>query len=212
MGRKNERQTAVCLCLYTKETRMRTIFLDIETADWFDSPRLVHLPRDEQVHHLPFGLAVTITSTRISQRWDNAKTLLNYLDGARIVTWNGDAFDIPIIERIAGRFGYGIQSLDLFSVIRTETNRWYSLEQVAIVNGMGKKTGSGMQAAKWIASGEQELIEQAYAYCEADVRLLLRIAERMHTTGIRLPARPKRDETADLNIRFNGQGWEVREC
>lgn len=191
---------------------MRTVFLDIETADWFDSPRLMHLPRDEQVNHLPFGLAVTITSDRHVLRWSDAKALLKYLDLSNVVTWNGDAFDIPIVERTAGRLGYGIQSLDLFAAIRDATGRWYSLKSISVDNGLGEKTGAGGQAAKWIASGEPGLIERAYAYCEQDVYLLIRIAERLHTTGLSLPARPHRDEANDLHVRYNGRGLEVREC
>jgi len=191
---------------------MKTIFLDIETADWFNSPRLLHLPPHEQVNHMPFGLAVTMTSDRTIHHWDNAKALLNYLDMATVITWNGDAFDLPIVERTAGRQGYGIQSLDLSAAIRDTTGRRYRLERVAVANGLGKKTGADEQVAKWIASGEQELITQAYASCEQNVRLLIRIAERLHTTGITLPARPHRDEPTDLHMRYDGSGWEVRPC
>lgn len=89
-----------------------------------------------------------------------------------LITYNGDHFDIPLLNKYYKKDGQGdlgsIRSLDLLKEIRNSYGRRMKLDQIAEGTfGIGK-SGNGLEAVAWWRSGE---IEKIRKYCLDDVRI-----------------------------------------
>lgn len=95
-------------------------------------------------------------------------------EGARLITKNGAAFDIPFIMARCS-------CLDIdppFDIIRMPhfdihyiTKRFISLDDNASLYALPNKSGHGLKAISWFRSGEYDKIAE---YCMDDVVLTLR--------------------------------------
>jgi len=88
------------------------------------------------------------------------------------ITYNGDHFDIPLLNKYYKKAGRGdltkIRSLDILKEIRNAYGRRMKLDQVAQGTfGIGK-SGNGLEAIVWWRKGE---IDKIIAYCKDDVKL-----------------------------------------
>lgn len=199
---------------------MAEIYLDVETTSWFDSPEIKRLPRAEQVLAMRFGLAVTFDEEHRWRIWlaGEEAALWDALQGHRVVGWNSEAFDLPVVRHHAARTRPELAeapypaSLDPFAVVRALCNRWYSLDLVAQVNLGRGKTGHGRDAAEDILSGDPLRVARAAFYCRDDVELTLELAQIL-LDGERLlfPARPERSETTSfaLTLGSDGESWSL---
>jgi hypothetical protein len=204
-----------------------TIYLDLETLDFFNDPAIAPLPRWRQHAALRFGLATTyVDNGRDAQgqedagwaTWwpDRIKALWLHVcqSSGPIVTWNGDEFDIPYLIVQAVRTGITTdpwqqlpESLDLMALIRRESKRlegkerWYKLDVIAYHNLGRSKISSGDEAAAWLRSGDPELIQKAADYCRDDVQLIIDLHQRLLAgEPLICPARPDRREYTELKI------------
>jgi uncharacterized protein YprB with RNaseH-like and TPR domain len=85
-----------------------------------------------------------------------------------LVSWNGDHFDIPILNKYYPGDLTKIKSLDLMREVRNVLGRRLKLDSVAEATlGVGK-SGHGLQAIEWWAKGE---IDKLVKYCIDDVRI-----------------------------------------
>jgi hypothetical protein len=184
----------------------KTVYLDIETFHWFDSPEIARLPsRELQLLALEFGCAVTydLDQEEYLEWWTgDADRLVNYLRNYNLVAgWNIASFDLPIVLF----YGSGNPNhyptthvYDLFDLIRKATNRWYKLDLIAQTNLGQAKTADGKQAAMWLhewRNGEHRdpsLFQQALDYCRNDVRLEMELGELARRgLPLTLPGLPK---------------------
>ena len=90
----------------------------------------------------------------------------------QFITFNGDHFDIPLLNKYYKKAGRGdlskIRSLDLLKEIKNSYGRRMKLDQIAEGTfGIGK-SGNGLEAVAWWRSGE---IEKIRKYCLDDVRI-----------------------------------------
>jgi hypothetical protein len=195
-----------------------TIYLDVEVLDFFNDPEIAPLPRWRQHAALRFGLATTYDSANgFTTYWpDDIGALWHALCTipGPIVTWNGDAFDIPYLIVQAVRMGITRDpwqelpdSLDLMALIQRESKRmsgkerWYKLDVIAYANLGRSKIGHGDEAAAWLRSGDPELIQQAAAYCQDDVQLVRDLhAQLLAGSPLICPSRPDRREYEELRI------------
>jgi DEAD/DEAH box helicase domain-containing protein len=88
------------------------------------------------------------------------------------ITFNGDHFDIPLLNKYYKKAGRGdltkIRSLDLLKEIKNSYGRRMKLDQIAQGTfGIGKM-GDGLEAVAWWRNGE---IEKVRKYCLDDVRI-----------------------------------------
>ena len=88
------------------------------------------------------------------------------------VTFNGDHFDIPLLNKYYKKAGKGdltkIRSLDILKEIKNSYGRRMKLDQIAEGTfGIGK-SGNGLDAIVWWKNGE---IEKIRKYCIDDVRI-----------------------------------------
>lgn len=89
-----------------------------------------------------------------------------------LITYNGDHFDIPLLNKYYKKDGQGdlgsIRSLDLLKEIRNSYGRRMKLDQIAEGTfGIGK-SGNGLEAVAWWRNGE---IEKIRKYCLDDVKI-----------------------------------------
>ena len=90
--------------------------------------------------------------------------------------------------------------IDLFDDIRRTTGRWYKLDTIAEANLNRRKIAHGQQAAKWLRSGDTRRV---VAYCRDDVELVRDLYQILaRGEALRLPPRPERGETEELQFRL----------
>jgi DEAD/DEAH box helicase domain-containing protein len=85
-----------------------------------------------------------------------------------LVTWNGDHFDIPILNKYYTGDLSKIKSLDLMREVQLILGRRLKLDTVAEATLGKKKSGNGLEAIEWWKKGE---IEKIIYYCIEDVKI-----------------------------------------
>ncbi|HEY0220929.1 MAG TPA: ribonuclease H-like domain-containing protein [Candidatus Paceibacterota bacterium] len=96
----------------------------------------------------------------------------------QLITFNGDHFDIPLLNKYYKKAGLGdlkkIKSLDIFREIKNSSGRWLKLDKLAEGTFGINKIGNGLEAIVWWRNGEIEKIKK---YCVDDVKITKDIYE-----------------------------------
>ncbi len=85
-----------------------------------------------------------------------------------LITWNGDHFDIPLLNKYYPGDLTKIKSLDLMKEVQKVLGRRLKLDSVGEATLGKNKTGHGTDAVHWWRNGE---IDKLISYCIEDVRL-----------------------------------------
>lgn len=85
-----------------------------------------------------------------------------------LITWNGDHFDIPLLNKYYSGDITKIKSLDLMKEVHSSLGRRLKLDNVAEATLNKNKSGHGLDAIQWWQNGE---IDKLIHYCKEDVRL-----------------------------------------
>ncbi len=122
-----------------------------------------------------FGLAVAVTwnESHGHRRWfeEDALALVAELEKfPRIITFNGDRFDLEVLRGYAPQHKLHTRSFDLLTDLRRKLGFRIKLDQLAADTLGHKKTGGGLQAVAWWRAGEKEKVCK---YCKDDVQLLV---------------------------------------
>lgn len=145
---------------------MRKIIFDIETRNIFQ----------EVGSNNPADLSLSVVGVYDSKN-DSYSTFLTeelsrlwpIIEGAdMLITFNGDHFDIPILNKYYHGDLLKIKSLDLLKEIQKVAGRRMKLDQVAEGTLGINKSGHGLDAIRWWKDGEIEKLKQ---YCLDDVRI-----------------------------------------
>lgn len=92
----------------------------------------------------------------------------------RLIGYNSDHFDIPILNKYYTGDLTKFPSLDILKVIKLSTGNRYKLNDVAKATLQIEKSADGLQAMKWYEEGKFDLIQK---YCEQDVRVTKELYE-----------------------------------
>ncbi|MFA6270329.1 MAG: ribonuclease H-like domain-containing protein [Candidatus Paceibacterota bacterium] len=84
------------------------------------------------------------------------------------ITFNGDHFDIPLLNKYYPGDLLKIKSLDLLKEMQKSAGRRMKLDQIAEGTLGTNKSGHGLDAVKWWRDGEVEKVKK---YCLDDVRI-----------------------------------------
>lgn len=85
-----------------------------------------------------------------------------------LITFNGDHFDIPLLNKYySGDLGK-IKSLDLLAEVKNSIGRRIKLDTIAEATLGTNKSGHGLQAVEWWKTGE---IDKIIKYCIEDVKI-----------------------------------------
>jgi len=191
------------------------IYLGIETSTWFDDPKIQALSFNEQIYAMRFGLATTFNDDNGEWRTWYAQELMElwrYFQTTNYgVGWNLNDFDICIIKCEAGRLFRRMPLIytayyDISFEIRNRTGRNYKLDTIAQANLGRGQSANEEQVAKWLNSGEPELIHQAAEYSHNNIELIYELYQiLLQDKPLLLPAQLERNEIGDLE--FYG-GWK----
>ncbi|MCL6566064.1 MAG: ribonuclease H-like domain-containing protein [Acidobacteriia bacterium] len=144
------------------------IYLDVETL------RLSHEVVGGWKRICDFGLAVAVTWDEVHgfREWyeEQAPALVRELAATpRIITFNGERFDLQVLSKYANVSPLYPKSLDLMKELEKRLGHRVRLESVARDTLGISKTGSGEDAVHWWRAGNRQKVVE---YCRRDVELL----------------------------------------
>jgi DEAD/DEAH box helicase domain-containing protein len=157
----------------------REIYLDIETL------RLSNEVEGGWGNVRAFGVAVAVTwdSDNRFRRWfeGDSKNLIAELETfTRIITFNGNRFDLEVLRAYAPVEGLRRLSFDVHEKLHKQLGHRVKLDQLARDTLGRAKSGDGLQAVEWWRAGDKERVA---AYCEEDVAILRDIVEHGRAKG-----------------------------
>lgn len=92
----------------------------------------------------------------------------------RLIGYNSEHFDVPILGRYYSGDLTQIAHLDLLKVIKESSGKRYKLNDIARATLQIEKSADGLQAMEWFKEGKMDLIKQ---YCEQDVKVTKEVYE-----------------------------------
>ncbi len=124
-----------------------------------------------------------------------------------LITWNGDHFDIPLLNKYYSGDLTKIRSLDLMKEVRTVLGKRLKLDTVAEATLGAKKSGNGFDAVTWWNEGKIDLIIK---YCIDDVKLTKQIYDYAIKHGV-LKYKDLGVGGAVREIKLNTADWEKKQ-
>ncbi|MEY2664458.1 MAG: hypothetical protein RIT04_266 [Candidatus Parcubacteria bacterium] len=91
-----------------------------------------------------------------------------------LITFNGEHFDIPLLNKYYSGDLSKIKSLDLLVEVRNSLGKRIKLDTLAEATLGKKKSGHGLEAIAWWKSGE---IDKIIKYCLEDVKITKELYE-----------------------------------
>jgi DEAD/DEAH box helicase domain-containing protein len=145
---------------------MRALTIDIETQNVFSDVNS-NDPTDLDISVV--GVHDSLTDECRAYTIDNLTELWPVIERAdSIITWNGEHFDIPLLNKYYPGNIANIKQIDLMKEVQNIIGRRLKLDTVAEATLGRKKIGNGLDAIEWWKNGE---IEKIIKYCLEDVRL-----------------------------------------
>jgi len=157
---------------------MKILTFDIETTNTFDevgSPNAVDLDlavvcvhdseTEEMTHYFKEDLG---------KLWP----LIEQAD--MLVSFNGDHFDIPLLNKYYAGDLTQIKSLDLLKEIKQVLGRRIKLDDIASSTLGQSKSADGLQSIIWWRQGK---IDEVVAYCKQDVIVTRKVYDYARTNG-----------------------------
>lgn len=157
----------------------REIYLDVETL------RLSHEVEGGWSNIRAFGLAVAVTWDREHnfRRWyePDATALVAELETfTRVVTFNGNRFDLEVLRAYAPIDRLKPLSFDVLEELHKQLGHRIKLDQLAKETLQAEKSGDGLKAVEWWRAGERDRVA---SYCEQDVAILRDLVEHGRAKG-----------------------------
>ncbi len=179
---------------------MRTITLDLETKNFF---------QDVESND-PAALDISVVCIHDSETDEfrsfqehQFKDLWPILEQADVlVTWNGDHFDIPLLNKYYPGDLTKLKSVDLMKEMAKVLGRRLKLDTVAGATLGANKSGGGSDAVEWWRAGE---VDKVIAYCIDDVRLTKDLYEYAVKNGFL----KYRDAGAIRELKLDTSTWET---
>lgn len=181
---------------------MKKVYLDIETRNIFQDvgksdPTLLDI--SVVCIYNPFN------ETYESYLQEDLTKLWPILEKAdMIVTFNGDHFDLPLLNKYYSGDLLKMKSLDLLKEVRKSLGHRVGLGAIAEATlGVGK-SGNGLEAVEWWKKGE---IEKIIKYCIDDVK----VTKQVHDYALankKLKYKDYRNNEQIIEFPINTAGWE----
>ena len=182
---------------------MRKITFDIETRNIFS----------EVNSNDPTALDISVVcihdsltdsySSYLQEDFPKLWPLLEQAD--MLITFNGDHFDIPLLNKYYSGDLSKIKSLDLLVEVKNSLGRRIKLDTIAEATLGTNKSGHGLQAVEWWKTGE---IDKIIKYCIEDVKITKQLYDYALANG--------KLKYKDLvggaikDIRLDTKGWEMK--
>ncbi|PCI30087.1 hypothetical protein COB55_00830 [Candidatus Wolfebacteria bacterium] len=183
---------------------MRKITFDIETSNIF-SEVASNNARDLDlsvicIHDSETGEYSSYKQEELSKLWP----IMEKAD--MLITFNGDHFDIPLLDKYYPGDLTQIKSLDLLKEVRASLGRRIKLDTLAQATLGSQKSGNGLDAVTWWRNGEYEKVIK---YCIDDVKITKQIYEYARKNNslkyLDLPSRNVKE------FKLDASNWEEKE-
>lgn len=179
---------------------MRKVVFDIETRDIFQ----------DVGSNNPIDLSISVVGvydyesdsykTFFQEELINLWPIIENTD--MLITFNGDHFDIPLLNKYYSGDLSKIKSLDLLKEIQKSAGRRMKLDQVAEGTLNINKIGHGLEAIRWWKEGDFESLKK---YCLEDVRITKELYEyALKNSKLFFKEGPKVNE-----IKLDTKDWET---
>jgi DEAD/DEAH box helicase domain-containing protein len=179
---------------------MRRITFDIETKNFFEDVGS-NDPRDLDISVVCIHDSLDDSYKSFFEK--DFKDLWPILEQAdALVTWNGDHFDIPLLDKYYPGDLTSIKSIDLMKEVVKVLGRRLKLDSVAGATLGANKSGHGSEAVTWWRNGE---LDKLVSYCMDDVRLTKELYEYALSKG----HLKYRDAGSVRELRLDTKNWEA---
>lgn len=181
---------------------MRKITFDLETKNFFQDIGS-NDPTDLDISVLCIHDSLTDEYTSYLEKdFNKLWPIIEQAD--MLITWNGDHFDIPILNKYYPGDLSKIKSLDLMKEVQKKLGRRLKLDSVGEATLGRNKSGNGADAVNWWRSGE---IEKIIYYCIEDVRL----TKDLYDYAIANKFLKYKEFGSIKEIKLDTTSWEVPE-
>lgn len=178
---------------------MKILTFDIETTNTFDevgSPNAADLDLAVVcVHDSETDEMTSYFKEDLGKLWP----LMEQAD--MLVTFNGDHFDIPLLNKYYAGDLTQIKSLDLLVEIRKSLGRRIKLDDIASATLGESKSADGLQSIVWWRQGK---IDDVVNYCKQDVKVTKNVYDFAMQNGHLLYVKDGKKE----QIVLNTSEWE----
>jgi len=180
---------------------MRKIVFDIETRNMFQEVES-NDPKDLDISVVCLYDYTTDTYHSFLQE-DFGKMWPIIESADMLITFNGDHFDIPLLNKYYSGDLSNIKSLDLLKEVRKSLGRRIKLDTIAEATLGAGKSGHGLEAITWWKNGE---IEKLIKYCTDDVKITKEVYEYAMKYGLL----KYKDGLAIKDIPLDTKDWEKK--
>lgn len=181
---------------------MRKVVLDIETRNTFQEvgkadPTLLDIS--------VVCIYDSETDSYSSYLQEDLLKLWPILERADVlITFNGDHFDIPLLDKYYSGDLSKIKSLDILKEVRTALGFRVGLDNIASAT-LGKgKIGHGLEAIEWWRNGE---IDKIIKYCIEDVR----ITKEVYDYAIENKSLKYKEGDQAIEFKLNTDTWQEKQ-
>ncbi len=181
---------------------MRKITFDIETRNLFQDVNS-NDPKDLDISVICIHDSLTDAYTSYLQE-DLPKLWPIFEQADMLITFNGDHFDIPLLNKYYAGDLHKIKSLDLMVEVKASLGRRIKLDTLAEATLGRNKSGHGLEAITWWKNGE---IDKIIKYCIEDVR----ITKELYDYALKNKHLKYTDGGVIKDIKLNPQNWEKKE-
>jgi len=179
---------------------MRKITFDIETKNFFQDVGS-NDPADLDISVVCLhDSADDEYKSFLEQDFNKLWPILEQAD--MLITWNGDHFDIPLLNKYYPGDLKKIKSLDLMKEVQKVVGRRLKLDGVGEATLGRNKSGNGIEAVEWWRKGE---IDKIVEYCIEDVRL----TRDLYDYAVTNSHLKFKDFGTIKEIKLNTADWEV---
>jgi DEAD/DEAH box helicase domain-containing protein len=182
---------------------MRKIVIDIETSNQFREVGSTDPAALNLSIICVYDYETDTYSSYLQEELKNLWPLIEKTD--MIITFNGDHFDIPLLNKYYSGDLSKIKSLDLMKEIKKSLGRRIGLGAIAQAT-LGKgKGGSGLEAITWWKNGEVEKVKK---YCLEDVKVTKELYEFALKNKKVMYSQTGQPRSKILDIPLDTKGWE----
>ncbi|HVT75009.1 MAG TPA: ribonuclease H-like domain-containing protein [Candidatus Paceibacterota bacterium] len=120
-----------------------------------------------------------------------------------LITFNGDHFDIPLLDKYYPGDLTTIKSLDLLKEVKKSLGFRIKLDSIAQATLGAGKSGHGLEAVTWWKQGE---IEKIIKYCKDDVK----VTKDIYDYALRNNSLKYKDGLAVKEMKLDTKDWEKK--
>ncbi len=150
--------------------KLNYIIFDLETQNLFEEVG------SNNAADLDISVATfyeTDTDTYTTVHVDDLQKVWPIIErGDALVTYNGEHFDIPLLNKYYPGDLTQIKSIDMLVSIRNSLGRRLRLDSIASATVGAKKSADGLAAVRWWREGK---IKEIMKYCEQDVKVTKKV-------------------------------------